>query len=133
MSKEQITIMVVDDYEGIREGVATLLQQEGYSLIVAANGKEAVNCMTDNVALIITDILMPEMDGLELVKHVQQSSPDMKFILISGGGRHLDNDTVPDFLAMSTRLTGVKTVLKKPFKPEQLIDMVSELLETADT
>lgn len=129
MSTAPKSLLVVDDYQGIRDGVTSLLQTEGYRINTAANGREAIELLKhERIDLIITDILMPEMDGLELVKHVQSEHPDMKFILISGGGRHLDGDSVPDFLAMGTRLTGVSSVLKKPFKPDLLVQMVEELL-----
>lgn len=129
MNKPRKTILIVDDFEGIREGLSAILQQDGYSVVAVSNGLEAMQILgQQTVDLVVTDIIMPEMDGFELVKKVKEQQPDMKFIMISGGGRQLDSATMPDFLKMGKRLTGIEASLKKPFKPEELLQMVKDQL-----
>jgi YesN/AraC family two-component response regulator len=78
----------------------------------------------------ITDILMPEMDGLELISLVLNNYPALKIILISGGGRQLEEGAEIDCLETTIRKLGVEDVLTKPFNPAELINIVDRLLDT---
>lgn len=128
MSNKQKNILLVDDVEDIREGISEILQDDGYSISTASNGKEALRILRNRpIDLVITDILMPEMDGLELIEKTKDLYlPDLEFILISGGGRRLTSDY--DYLEVTKKLTGISNVLKKPFHPDKLIKMVNNLL-----
>ena len=77
--------------------------------------------------MLISDILMPNMDGIELVSKAAQKYPSLKFILISGGGRQLSSEY--DYLDAAKKITNIKHVLKKPFPPSELIALIDELLE----
>lgn len=129
MSNENKNILIVDDVEDVREGLSHVLQDEGYNVSTASNGVEALaELKTQSIDLVITDILMPEMDGMELVTKAKEfCSADLKFILISGGGRKLPGDDY-DYLEVTKKLTGVNTLLKKPFKPDELLEKVVSLL-----
>jgi CheY-like chemotaxis protein len=119
-------ILVVDDFEDVRESLAEVLEDSGNQVITAANGLEAMDAIKhQQINLVISDILMPEMDGLELITETRKLFPDMKFILISGGSRYNEDF---DYLEMSKNLTGIETLLKKPFETETLLNMVDELL-----
>ena len=119
-------ILVVDDFEDVRESLAEVLEDSGNQVITAANGLEAMDAIKhQKISLVISDILMPEMDGLELITETRKLYPDMKFILISGGSRYNDDF---DYLEMSKNLTGIETLLKKPFETETLLNMVDNLL-----
>ena len=119
-------ILVVDDFQDIRESLSEIFEDAGCQVASAENGLKAIKVLKQQpIDLIVSDILMPEMDGLELVKATRDTHPDMKFILISGGGRYNEDF---DYLEMSKLLTGISTVLSKPFEPEVLINMTEELL-----
>lgn len=128
MSNKKNNILVVDDVKDVREELSNILQDEGYNVITASNGIEALQVLkAQQIDLLITDILMPEMDGIELVDKAKELYlPDLQYILISGGGRKLAGDY--DYLDVTKKLTGVSTLLKKPFKPDELIEMVINLL-----
>jgi CheY-like chemotaxis protein len=114
------TILVVEDERDIAAVVGAILEYEGYSIITASNGQEALATLeTTHPDLILSDVMMPRMDGRELCKrlqvHPQHSS--IPFVLMSGGYG-------------SRSLDGCKHVafLKKPFGASDLINMVSSIL-----
>jgi two-component system, cell cycle sensor histidine kinase and response regulator CckA len=80
------TILVVDDQEADRKLITLSLSELGYSTIEASGGKEALEIFQKNpkIDLILTDILMPEMDGVELVERIRNIAPKMKILFISG-------------------------------------------------
>ncbi|MBI3398566.1 MAG: UDP-3-O-[3-hydroxymyristoyl] N-acetylglucosamine deacetylase [Deltaproteobacteria bacterium] len=81
------TIMVVDDEESIRQSLSDVLQDEGFDVILAGDGREALKMLDSNMPdLIILDIWMPVMDGTEVLKEIKKSSPDLEVIMISGHG-----------------------------------------------
>jgi CheY-like chemotaxis protein len=80
-------IMVVDDNASIREAVCEMLQQAGYDTVQVENGRLAAQIhRSDPVDLIITDLFMPETDGLEIIYQFRHQFPDVKIIAVSGGG-----------------------------------------------
>jgi len=80
-------IMVVDDERTIRDSVQMVLREEGYATEVAANGKEAVELLKErDFDIVITDLKMPEMDGIALVKHLQKQCPQTLIIIITAHG-----------------------------------------------
>lgn len=122
------TILVVDDHEDAREGLSDLLQEEGFHVLQATNGVEAMNSLDLHaVDLLVTDILMPEMDGIELVRAVRKTHPEVQFVLVSGGGK-LQSKSDFDYLSTGKDITGVEHVLRKPFQPRELIELVNQLL-----
>ena len=85
MPKE--TILVVDDEEGIRRSLAATLADEGYEVVTAASGREALDLLSEaQPALALLDIAMPEMDGVETLRRFKESSPDMAVIMVTGHG-----------------------------------------------
>jgi DNA-binding NtrC family response regulator len=129
MIKNENTILIVDDIIDVREGLSSILQDEGYNVITAENGNIALKQLKDrDISLIVTDILMPEMDGMELVTQAKKLYPKIKFIMISGGGNKHAVESSYSYLEATSILTGEKNMLKKPFKPQELIDMVKKLI-----
>jgi len=117
-------ILVIDDEALIREIVKEMLEVEGYVVSTAANGKEGLRLYREELPdLIITDIFMPEMEGLETIRELRRTSPDVKIVAISGGGER----GMLSFLEHARRFGAVQT-LEKPFSREELLNSVRELL-----
>jgi len=128
MTTDRYTIVVVDDVPEVRNGISVILEAEGYDVRQASNGLEALQQVDETVDLVITDILMPEIDGIELCQKLKDAYPGLKLILISGGGRQPAIDSSYDYLEVAKKLTGVDTILKKPFNPEELLKMINSQL-----
>ncbi|SFC87425.1 response regulator [Pseudoalteromonas denitrificans] len=125
------SILVVDDIEGVRREITYLLEEENYLVTQAENGKEAMNILTQqNIHLVITDILMPEMDGFELCKFLENNFPEISIIIISGGGSTYKKNIndLDRLLTQAQKLTQAKVILKKPFSSEKLLSKVNFLL-----
>lgn len=117
-------ILVVDDENQMRKFCRVVLEQEGHSVLEAPNGVEALKLLTQaTVHVMLADILMPEKDGLELIREARKAYPDLKIIAVSGGGH--DGPTLYLDLAKHFK---AHAVLMKPFAPESLTGKVSEVL-----
>lgn len=114
-------ILIVDDELPIRQFLRKLLEQAGYAVIDAANGEEAIRAASDGfIDLLITDLIMPEIEGIELIHYFRKSLNDVKVIAISGVGSG-------QYLNMA-RVLGADAVLPKPFAPEELLTVVANLI-----
>ena len=112
-------VLVVDDNADMRLAAKLLLEAEGYVVELAKNGGEALRIQRERPAqILITDLFMPDVDGLETVQRFRAEYPDMPIIVISGGGSKLPAKA--DHLAVAREL-GVHT-LRKPFPPQALLD-----------
>jgi DNA-binding response OmpR family regulator len=101
-----------------------VLQREGYDVIDAPDGKAGIRAFREQGAdLIISDIIMPEKEGLETVMELRRDFPEVKIIAISGGG-HVNPD---EYLHMAAKL-GAQLTLTKPFERDELLAAVEELL-----
>ena len=117
-------ILIVDDDASIRGLFRRILEVEGYTIVEASNGESALRCFEESWAdLVITDIVMPEKDGLELMAELRRLAPGVKIVAISGGGG-LNPFT---YLAMA-RERGADTVIFKPVPVESLLKTVHQLL-----
>jgi CheY-like chemotaxis protein len=115
------TILVVDDEDGVRRLLAKILVGEGYSVLEAANGKEATQIVESRpVDLMITDLVMPEQEGIETVRRLSASHPKVKIIAMSGAFEG-------KFLATAGML-GAHATLAKPIDTNRLLRLVRELL-----
>jgi DNA-binding response OmpR family regulator len=118
-------ILVIDDDNMIRTMLGEVLSDAGYGVAIAENGVEALMLHEQNPAdLIITDIIMPAMDGIEVVREFRRKYPATKIIAISGGGR-INSD---QYLVIVRRL-GVQNTFAKPFKPSEILAAVRELFK----
>lgn len=116
-----LSILVAEDTEDVRRVIARVLERHGYDVCEAANGEEAIRALqTVPFDLVITDILMPQRDGLETIMYLRKQMPRMKVLAISGAENQL-------FLANASGL-GATEILPKPFTPDQLIAKIGELL-----
>jgi len=117
-------ILVIDDDATVRLSVKLALEDADHAVTVAADGQEGTDLFRQNPAdLVISDIFMPEKEGLETIDEIRRIQPQTKIIAISGGGR-MDPD---DYLAIA-KSVGADRSLLKPFDIQQLVDMVAELL-----
>jgi CheY-like chemotaxis protein len=117
-------ILVVDDDQQIRFMLRMTLEREGYELEEAADGKTALALLArQSFDLVITDIIMPGKEGIQVIKEMKRDQPDLKIIAISGGGyvsasKYLDSAT--DF--------GADLTLNKPLSRADLLKAVYSLL-----
>jgi YesN/AraC family two-component response regulator len=116
-------ILVVDDQEYVTDGLKIIFELKGYEIITAKNGNEAIQLFnTEKPDILITDIFMPEKDGLETIMQIKLDSPDVKIITMSGGvplGQEF-------FLDVSKKL-GAQYTFEKPLDMDRLIEAVEEL------
>ncbi len=120
-------ILVVDDEPSILSGIHDLLKIafEESEIFCAEDGLKATQLLEHTqVDLIITDILMPEKEGLETITEVREKYPQIKIIAMSGGGK----TGRMNFLQMAKEL-GASAVIDKPFDPSELIQTVRRLLD----
>jgi len=119
---ETAHILVVDDEKGIREGCRRILMSEGFSADVAENGEEGLkSAKAKPYDLILVDLMMPVMSGLEMMEHVRQYDPEIIMIVITG------------FATIETAVEAMKhgayDYIPKPFTPDQLLAVVNRGLE----
>ncbi|MCX7987773.1 MAG: response regulator [Bacteroidales bacterium] len=115
---------MVDDEPMVREGLKLALELEGFRTTTASSGMEALKVLRSHKPhLIITDIIMPDSDGIEVICTVREKNPEIKIIAISGGGRI----SASDHLRVAYQL-GANGILAKPFTTEQLICEINRLL-----
>jgi CheY-like chemotaxis protein len=116
-------ILLIDDEEPFRSVLRQVLRNAGYDVVEASNGAEGIKYFYEKPAdMIITDIIMPEKEGIETIIELKNAYPDVKLIAMSGGGWY---GTDIDF-DMAKKL-GAHT-LNKPFALQELLDVVNELL-----
>lgn len=118
-------ILVIDDDDTVRLSVRLALEDADHRVEEAADGLEGMNLFRNHPAdLVITDIFMPEKEGLETIDEIKQVAPQTKIIAISGGGR-MDPE---DYLEIAMRV-GADYSLLKPFDIQVLVNAVDDLLD----
>ena len=123
MKDDKKRIILVDDEEQVLKGLKIILRKSGYDVRIATNGFEALELQNeDPVGIIITDILMPGMDGIELISKLKSNYPDIKIIAMSGGGRVSSTD----YLEIAKKLN-VSAVLNKPFSLEDILIVLEKI------
>jgi CheY-like chemotaxis protein len=123
------SILLVEDDDSVRDILHKALVGAGYEVEVAPNGEVALAAYRRHKSdVVITDLVMPEKDGLEMIMELRRLDPAVKIIAMSGGGRTLG----PGQLYLeSARSFGAHQVLAKPFTSAALLKAVSAVLETA--
>lgn len=112
-------ILIVDDHSIIRKTIQDILKDESYEIEEASNGLEALQLQKKKpFNLIITDIIMPKMEGIELIIKLKRDFPDVKIIAISGGK--------PYYLYIAKKL-GTNHVFTIPFDQKELLETVKKL------
>lgn len=120
-------ILVVDDDQHVLELLREMLQLEGHDVVTAQNGRIAVDLLgARSFDLVITDLIMPEKEGLETITDMRNLKADLPIIAISGGGRI----GPVDYLA-TAKFVGANATLAKPFARDELLSVVADLLSSA--
>jgi DNA-binding response OmpR family regulator len=120
-------ILLIDDDDSVRTILRQTLAYFGHAVIEARNGREGLELFRHaNADLVITDIVMPEKEGLEVLMELRQKQPAVRIIAMSGGGRGM----AADYLR-TAKLMGAAKVLTKPFSNEVLMAAINELLSDA--
>ena len=124
--RESLTVLVVDDEPGVRRLASRILRTRGYAVLEAASGAEALvvaRAWHGRIHLLVTDVVMPDMSGLDLAKRLQDERPGIETLYISGDSEHatgnlglVDNNV---------------HYLQKPFEAGTLVQKVRKLLDTA--
>jgi CheY-like chemotaxis protein len=118
-----VKILLIDDDELVRYSLSKLLRGKGHGVATAANGaRGAALIRTEHPEVVITDIVMPEQEGIETIIAARHDHPEIKIIAISGGLRQGNLD----ILSMAA-LLGADAILAKPFEPQQLLALLNEL------
>lgn len=116
-------MLVVDDDPGVRNFLRMLLELEGYEVATVGNGLEALEAQRGApAAIVLTDIFMPESEGMETIVQLRSEFPQAKIIVMSGGGTYRG----VDYLRLAQEL-GAAKALKKPFAPQDLLDAMREV------
>ncbi len=119
-------VLIIDDDELIRMTCCNILKKAGYDTLEAENGNLGVSLFkSERPDLTVTDMLMPDKEGLETISEIRAINPTAKIIAISGGGRTKNMS----FLQLAKQI-GADCVLKKPFKPSDLLTAAKGLLNT---
>jgi len=118
-------LLIVDDHKDVLAVMANALSEAGYEVQTATTGGQAMAYMrSEKVDLLITDILMPDIDGIALIDAAIKDSHDVSILAISGGGPAQDGSDLLEAALMS----GADAVLEKPFLPPELVRTVKALL-----
>jgi len=117
-AKPDMKVLVIEDNADLRDYLRQALKLEGHEVLSARNGKEALS-MLDGKAFdaVVTDLFMPEMDGIETITALRRRLPDARVIAISGRPG-------VDYLTVAREL-GVKHTLRKPFEIEELLEALN--------
>jgi len=117
-------ILLIEDEPGVRETLAAALESKGHIAVVASNGREGLEkYRADAFDLVVTDIIMPEKEGIETIKELRALNPDVKVVAISGGGRTGNMD----FLKIAKGLGALQTITK-PIRLKAFHDIINSCL-----
>ena len=118
-------ILIIDDEPQIRSMLTLMLEREGYEVVEAPDGVDGIKIYRQNPAdLIITDLIMPNKDGIGMIIDLKKEFPDVKIIAMSGGGLNK-----PDGYLKGAKKLGAACTLTKPIDREEMLEAVREILK----
>ncbi len=120
-------ILIIDDEVHILLMLKKMLERAGYEVDIASNGLEGLELFRkDQPDLVITDIIMPEKEGLETIREMRKEQSQLKILAMSGGGK-ISADNYLD----TARIFGASGIIEKPFSQSRILSIVQELLNGA--
>jgi two-component system cell cycle sensor histidine kinase/response regulator CckA len=117
-------ILIVDDEEAVRSVTKRILESNGYRTLIATQGTEAVACYVEKryeISVVLTDLHMPDMGGVEAIAVLRQINPTVKVIVVTGAGSALGGPTATEM--------GVQAYIKKPFDVAHLLVTLHNVLQ----
>ncbi len=125
----KLSVLVADDTEEMRAVVAGCLEAAGYDVTCVATGAEAKRALTNRYFdIVVTDILMPDADGIEVIHDVRKRYPTTRILAMTGGGHVLD----PMYCVKLARSMGANGALLKPFTASQFVDALKAITSTPE-
>ena len=119
-------ILIIDDESSVRKVLRHMLERDGHEVVEAPDGHMGLRLYREHPTdLIVTDILMPEKEGIETILELRKTSPGVRILAISGGGRMSKYD-----LLETAEKFGVAKTLAKPFERQEFLAAVQEMLAT---
>jgi DNA-binding response OmpR family regulator len=117
-------ILVIEDDCTVRELILQTLSKAGYGVIAAEDGVSGLNLFrAKNPDLVITDIVMPQKEGLQTIIELRQAAPNVRVIAMSGGGRYSNTD----YLKLARKF-GARSTISKPFMRDEMLNAVRDAL-----
>ena len=127
-------ILIIDDESDVRDSIAKVLTREGHAVLTAEGARSGLEILAENqVDVLVTDIIMPGMDGVQAIRQVKTVKPEVKIVAISGGGNFGLDSYQPNAITTTAFLqaaadAGADRILTKPFERAELIDCVASVL-----
>jgi CheY-like chemotaxis protein len=119
-------VLIIEDETNLRGIIRSILEEAGHDVTEACDGSEIAELLADHVPdLVITDILMPEKEGIQTIIELHRNCPSLKIIGMSGGGME-----GPEHYLDMAKEFGADTTLRKPFNKEKLLKTVNSVLQT---
>jgi two-component system, chemotaxis family, chemotaxis protein CheY len=111
-------VLIIDDVLGVRESIRIALNAAGFATTVAENGQQALDILScGTFDVVVTDIWMPGMDGISLIKRIRSERPDLRVFAMTGGGPRMTIETATSL----AEIWGAERIFVKPFDEAQLI------------
>lgn len=118
-------LLVIDDEVSIRALLKKILEREGFKVIVASDGIEGMKLVKkESIDLVITDIIMPEKDGTEIIIELKKNFPDIPVLAMSGGGKNSSEG----YLDVA-KILGAKAIFNKPLDKDDLLIAINKALK----
>jgi CheY-like chemotaxis protein len=118
------SILIIDDDAAVSRTLSLILTRAGYQVSTVTSGRKGLEMLSEGgFDLVLTDIIMPELDGIEAIRRIRTDHPGLRIIAMSGGGQ-IDK---ADFLHMAEAL-GADRVLEKPVRSERLLELVGSVM-----
>ena len=116
-------MLLVDDEELVREIIAAYLEDDGFRVLVAANGTEALALLAagEAVDVLVTDLSMPGMDGIAVIRAAQARRPGLPAVLLTGYAQ-------PERVPVADPVSGSFSLLRKPVRGRELVDRIRALM-----
>jgi DNA-binding NtrC family response regulator len=123
-------VLAIDDDGAVCATVSAILERAGHQVVTAQSARSGLKLLeADQFDLLLIDIFMPEMDGLETVRVLRGSKPKLPIVVMSGA--MADHASMPDYLSFGTKLGAIES-LRKPFRPATLVEIVDRCLVDGD-